>query len=190
MDASNPRWHVRLGALYERAEKYNEAVDAYTNALNSDPHNNDWKKRVDRARREAAVRVAKTTSDQAIARLDKLTQSAVASNVPQTRLALLITASESDPKNPVIQFHLALSLLDTGELEQAIEHLKLALMAVPGDAGLHFHLGWFLRLVDRLVEAKQAFDAGIRTSRDPVFDGVGPGAYFHRQGLWEQAATL
>lgn len=190
LDASNPLWHVRLGALYERAEKYNEAVDAYTNALSSDPHNNDWKKRVDRARREAAVRVAKTTSDQAIARLDKVAQSAVASNVPQTRLALLITASESDPKNPVIQFHLALSLLDAGQLERAVEHLKLALIADPGDAGLSFHLGWILRLAGRPVEAKRAFDAGIRSSSDPVFDRVGPGAYFHRQGLWEQAAVL
>lgn len=190
LDASNPLWHVRLGALYERAEKYNEAVDAYTNALSSDPHNNDWKKRVDRARREAAVRVAKTTSDQAIARLDKVAQSAVASNVPQTRLALLITASESDPKNPVIQFHLALSLLDAGQLERAVEHLKLALIADPGDAGLSFHLGWILRLAGRPVEAKRAFDAGIRSSSDPVFDRVGPGAYFHRQGLWEQAAAL
>lgn len=190
LDSSNPLWHVRLGALYERAEKHTEAVDAYTNALKFDPQNNAWNERVDRARRASVVNIAKTTSDTAVARLDTTTQLAVNSKVPETRLAFLIKAADAEPENPVIHFRLALSLLDAGQLEGAIEHLGRATVLDPNDAGLSFHLGWILRLAGRPADAEQAFESGRRTSRDQVLDRVGPGAYFQQQGLWEQAATL
>lgn len=199
LDSSNPLWHVRLGALYERARKYSEAALAYATALEGDPENEGWKKRAERARKQAASQpaghqnppgIANTTSEKALAGLDATIRTAVNTNVPGTRVALLRAASDAEPGNSVLHFQLALSLIGVKQLRSALRHLENARTLDPVDPGLAFHQGWALRLDGRLAEAAKAFDTGIRLYRDPLLDKVGPGAYFQRQGLWEQAATL
>lgn len=199
LDSSNPLWHVRLGALYERLEKYSEAVVAYANVLEFDPQNEGWKKRLDRARVLAAAPrtsnhtppgLACTTSEAAISQLTPAIQSVLKSDVADTRLALLSTASDADPENPIIHFHLAMALIDTGCLKRAIAHMERSRTLDPTDEGLAFHLGWALRQDGRSADAAKSFEDGIRISNDPVAKKLGPGVYFHRQGLWEQAAEL
>lgn len=67
LDARNPRWFVRLGALYEKLKRHEEASSAYNNAVILDPSNVEWLTRLARAQTNSnQLNEAKNTLSNAI----------------------------------------------------------------------------------------------------------------------------
>ncbi|MGP5396827.1 CDP-glycerol glycerophosphotransferase family protein [Arthrobacter rhombi] len=203
LDDSKPDWLVRLGALYERAGRHQDAADTYAQALATTPENPEWQKRFQRAAAKAdslsgstssarpqPSAIDRTTGSQAFGTLSATAQVAVATNVAPARLEVLLQENSCDPDNAVLHFQLGLAQQTNGLEQDAAASLARARVLDPNDLGLVFHHAWALRLAGQSALAAETLDEAIHRSPAPSVTTVGAGAYFQKAGLWKQAAAL
>jgi len=75
-----------------------------------------------------------------------------------------------DEKDPLSRFALGKKLFETGELEEAVEHLRFANAAAPQHLATYHILSQALVQLGRIEEARQVLQAGI-----PKVQSVGEG---------------
>jgi Flp pilus assembly protein TadD len=83
------------------------------------------------------------------------------------KLRKLLSLDENDPLS---RFALGKKLFETGELEEAVQHLTFANTAAPGHLATYHILGQALIQLGRKDEARKVLEAGI-----PKVQSVGEG---------------
>ena len=83
-----------------------------------------------------------------------------------------------EPRYPEGQFNLAMSLLEFGKTDEALEHLKIAANLTPHDPDIQYVLGIYFLQHDQLEEAAHRFNCRLGRST-----GISRGAQCPRLGF-------
>lgn len=82
-------------------------------------------------------------------------------NLDQAR-ALVNTALKQAPGNPQVLDTLALIEIQSGRPTEALSQLTKLSKALPGDAGIHYHLGLALQQTGKAEQARAAFEVALK----------------------------
>ncbi len=125
------RVHILEGRRAFQAERWNEAVEAFSEAVRAAPDS-------------AGARINLAAALVETGRVDEAVEE-------------LARALEIDPDNPTAHFNLGLLERTAGRLEDAARHLRRAVELQPEDAGARLELGQTLRATGRPREALEQF---------------------------------
>ena len=157
---------VSLGDLYRRSERFEDAAEAYTRAIDliDAPSANDWRTFYVRGiahermgaweKAEADFRQSLSLSPDQPLVLNYLGYSLVEMNLKIDEAKSMIErAVAGDPGNGYITDSLGWVLYKTGDYEAAVPHMERAAELLPNDPIINDHLGDVLWKVGRKTEA-------------------------------------
>jgi Flp pilus assembly protein TadD len=84
--------------------------------------------------------------------------------MPNERLEALKKLAEQDPTNTFVRYGLAHEYANDGDLEAAVREYRLLMETNPDYAVSYFHCGQALERLDRLEEARDAYEKGIEVT--------------------------
>ena len=84
--------------------------------------------------------------------------------MPLTRLEALKTMVESDPKNALARYGLAMEYANTGNLERAVTEYRALLDVKPDYAAAYYHGGQALEKLGQKDEARAFYTQGIEVT--------------------------
>lgn len=198
LDGKDPARQFRLGALYERAGRHEDALKVYSTLLEMDPDNADLVKRLARTKKNITASQPNNAQpyknvsaiDSALEQLDHPTKTLLATGEPWKRLAYLEQAEDKEPSNPLWPFHRALTELQLGRISRALESFSKASTLSSGDHSIAFHQAWALLQANESIAAQAAIDRVLVDIAETADKRIKPGAFFQSKGLWPQAARL
>ncbi len=135
----SPQYHEAHGRSAEQLNRYNEALEAYTEAVRLDPNYQAAKLG------QARVFIARREFPKA--------------------LKLLEEVEKSDPRNPLVQFHLGECLQAQDQHRAAVRHFEESLRRAPKRAMTHYMLGRSARELDDLRDASKALILATNLAR-------------------------
>jgi tetratricopeptide (TPR) repeat protein len=96
---------------------------------------------------------------------------------------------QADPKNPLRHDQVAMLLLSSGQVDQAIGHLRNSLRLNASSAPTHYNLGIALSMQRKLEEALAEFREAIRLDPDHADAHNNAGAILHVMGRLGEATS-
>jgi superkiller protein 3 len=104
-------------------------------------------------------------------------------------LAAYTKILQADPQNPIRHDQLAMLLMASGQIDQAVRHLRTSLQLNPGSAPTHYNLGIALSMQRRLDEALAEFREAIRLDPEHADANNNAGAMLHVMGRLGEATS-
>jgi tetratricopeptide (TPR) repeat protein len=104
-------------------------------------------------------------------------------------LAAYTKLLQADPQNPIRHDQLATLLMASGQIDQAVRHLRTSLQLNAGSAPTHYNLGIALSIQRRLDEALAQFREAIRLDPDHADAHNNAGAMLHVMGRLGEATS-
>jgi Flp pilus assembly protein TadD len=104
-------------------------------------------------------------------------------------LAAYTKILQADPQNPIRHDQLAMLLMASGQIDQAVRHLRTSLQLNPGSAPTHYNLGIALSMQRRLDEALAEFREAIRLDAEHADANNNAGAMLHVMGRLGEATS-
>ncbi len=170
----NPRAHYNLGVALRRADKVQEAIEQYEEALRIKP---------DYAEAHCNLGIVLTQSGRVPEAIEHLQHALrVAPDFPDAHCNLGIALAQAgreqealghfeqavriDPDYADAQYNLGVALEQAGRMREAVEHYEQAVRINPDYADVHYNLGLALTRLGRLPEAIEHYQQALRVQPD------------------------
>lgn len=85
--------------------------------------------------------------------------------MPTARMQQLLTLLENSPQDAFLLFAIAKEYEGIGDRSKALDTYRQLENSTPDYVGLYYHLGKLLEKLDRLEEAKAAYDKGLEVAK-------------------------
>lgn len=195
LDDSNARWHVRLGALYERFKRHSEAADSYRRATELDPQVVEWllrlaraynnSKQFDAAKQTLSTAVHLRPDDKEIA--TEFVEAALKNSPTWQRIEALESAVSHDPTVSKWHAQLGREYRSLGQYKKSVAQHSKAYAAGAQELSNLVGLSLSAKLAHDSESEKYALEniSKLSTNSDDAKQIVGD--YFYKKGDWINA---